>query len=572
MHKTIDTHIQDYHERLSSNGLHFIDARIKLILLITAVTLNIYFAEIRLSLILFFVGTSLAAWSRIPVRLFLFFFIIPAWSTFVVISGFTVGFGETPLFHLGPVTFYKEGFELGLSAGARVICDMSWMAAVFLTTPFNSLLNALKWFRVPAIFLDTIAMGYRYLSLLMREFNKMKWSAQTRGGFQNYGHALQSTGRILAQVLLRAYDRAIRIQESMISRGESSDSDQKNSFHGQAEGSHKSRRSFNLRCGQTGAKTGSGHGSYTNEKCPNQCNITPEYKDPASQVVKCCHVTHAAGDSAILKDINFSVQKNEVVVLCGPNGAGKTTLLKLLSGVETPTRGDIYLEGELLDKKLRNNAFRHVGFLCQDPDNQLFCTHVREDVSYGPINLNHPPDMVTQLADTAMELMEVSDLAGRPIHRLSTGQMKRVGLAGLIAMKPPLLLLDEPTASLDPASTRQFIHHLRHLNRHHGYTFIIVTHDMNLAARIAQRIIIIDDGKMVADGPARDILTDEKLLNKSRLEPPILTKMFQRLLNDPDDLKKIPITIDEALSFIEDNNFFPKDFSNNASSLNQPKR
>lgn len=545
MHKTIDTHIQDYHESRNFNGLHLIDARIKLVLLITAVTLNIYFAEIRLSLTLFLIGTSLAAWSRIPVRLFLFFFIIPAWSTFIVITGFTVGFGSTPLFYLGPVTFYREGFELGLSAGARVICDMSWMAAVFLTTPFNTLLSALKWFRVPAVFLDTIAMGYRYLSLLMREFNKMKCSAHARGGFQTYGHALQTTGRILAQVLLRAYDRAVRIQEAMISRGEASEIEQKTSFNGQAD---------------------------TNEECPNQCNITPEYKDPSSQVVTCSHLTHTAGDSAILQDISFSVQKNEVVVLCGPNGAGKTTLLKLLSGIETPDKGDIYLEGELLDKRMRANAFRHVGFLCQDPDNQLFCTHVREDVSYGPINLKYPPDTVRQLANTAMDLMEISNLADRPIHRLSTGQMKRVGLAGLIAMKPPLLLLDEPSASLDPASTRQFIHHLRHLNAHHGYTFIIVTHDMNLAARIAQRIIVLDDGKISADGPARDILTDEKLLKKSRLEPPILTKMFQRLLNDPDDHKKIPITIDEALNFFRDKSYFPIDFSNQTSPLNQLKR
>ena len=126
-----------------------------------------------------------------------------------------------------------------------------------------------------------------------------------------------------------------------------------------------------------------------------------------------------------------------------------------------------------------------------------------------------------------------------------------MGLAGLIAMKPPLLLLDEPSASLDPASTRRFIHHLRHLNTHHGYTFIIVTHDMNLAARIAQRIIILDDGKITADGNARDILTNQTLLSQSRLEPPILTRMFQEFLNDPCDHNKIPITMDEAINFLK---------------------
>ena len=122
-------------------------------------------------------------------------------------------------------------------------------------------------------------------------------------------------------------------------------------------------------------------------------------------------------------------------------------------------------------------------------------------------------------------------------------------------MKPPLLLLDEPSANLDPASTCQLIHHLSHLNKHHCYTFVIVTHDMNLAARIAQRIIILDNGKIVADGTARKILTDEKLLKKSRLEPPILTKLFQRLLSDPVDRNTIPLTIDEALSYFNEKTY-----------------
>lgn len=524
MNINIDTQIQDYHECCSSKGLHCLDPRLKLILLVIAVALNIYFAKLWLSLFLLGVGTSLAIWSRIPIRLFLIFFIIPAWSTLVVVGGFTAGFGATPLFFLGPITFYQEGFNLGMAAAARIGCDMSWMAAVFLTTPFNTLLKALKWFRVPEVFLDTIAMGYRYTSLVMQEFNTMKNSARTRGGLQSYKHTLQSTGRILAQVVLRAYDRAVRIQEAMISRGANSSS--------------------------TNFKDMENVDSVV-EECPNQCDVTPKYIDPHGPVVSCSNIAYTYGAEATLHDITFTVQKKEVVVLCGPNGAGKTTLLKLLSGNLTPTTGDIYLEGEHLDRKIRNQIFRHVGFLCQDPNDQLFCTHVREDVSYGPTNLNLPPESVEQLVNTAMELMEVSDLADRPIHRLSYGQMKRVGLAGLIAMKPPLLLLDEPSANLDPASTHQLIHHLRHLNSHHGYTFIIVTHDMNLAAQLAGRIIILDEGKIVADNNAREILTDQKLLEKSRLEPPILTKMFQRLLSHPVDRKEIPLTIDEALAFLD---------------------
>lgn len=524
MHISIDTLIQDYHECSTSKGLHSIDARLKLALLITAVAINIYFAQLWLSMSLFAAGTLLAIWSRIPPRLFFLFFIIPAWSTLVVVLGFTAGFGTTPIHSLGPITFYREGFSLGLAAAARVACDMSWMAAVFLTTPFSEILKALKWFRVPTVLLDAIAMGYRYMSLIMKEFTKMKISARTRGGFQSYRLALQSTARLLAQVVLRAYDRATRIQEAMISRG------------GYASSNSPSQVRRN--------------NASNSDYCPNQCDVTPEYRDPGAPVVRCANLTHAYGNVATLRQLSFTVPKNEVVVLCGPNGAGKTTLLKLLSGILLPTGGEIFLEGERLDRQMRKNVFRHVGYLCQDPNDQLFCTHVREDVSYGPENLNLPPKIVRQLADTAMELMEVADLADRPIHRLSYGQMKRVGLAGLIAMKPPMLLLDEPSANLDPASTQQLIHHLQHLNKHHGYTLIIVTHNMDLAARIADRIIVLDEGAIAADGTAREILTDENLLKKSRLEPPILTRMFQRLLGDPVDPTEIPLTIDEALSFL----------------------
>jgi cobalt/nickel transport system ATP-binding protein len=523
MQSSINTHIQDYHESGASKGFHCLDDRLKLVLLVTAITLNIYFAKLWLSLFLLAAGILLAVWSRIPVRLFLLFFIIPAWSTLVVVAGFTAGFGTTPLFELGPVTFYREGFNLGLAAASRVACDMSWMAAVFLTTPFNSILKALEWFRVPEVFLNTIAMGYRYTSLVMKEFSKMKSSALSRGGFQNYRYGLQSTARILAQIIIRAYDRALRIQEAMISRGGSS-------YKASSEET------------QSVARVG--------EDCPNQCDVTPEYADPQGPVVSCANLAYTYGAEAALHDIAFTVQKKEVVVLCGPNGAGKTTLLKLLSGILNPSGGDIFLEGEHLDRKMRAHIFRHVGFLCQDPNDQLFCTHVREDISYGPTNLKLPPDVIEQLVNTAMELMEVSDLAERPIHRLSYGQMKRVGLAGLIAMRPPLLLLDEPSANLDPASIHQLIHHLRHLNSHHGYTFIIVTHDMNLAAQIADRIIVLVDGQIAADGSSREVLTDEKLLKNSRLEPPTLTKMFQRLLSDPVDRNKIPLTIEEALTFL----------------------
>jgi cobalt/nickel transport system ATP-binding protein len=150
-----------------------------------------------------------------------------------------------------------------------------------------------------------------------------------------------------------------------------------------------------------------------------------------------------------------------------------------------------------------------------------------------------------------MELMEVTELVERPIHNLSYGEMRRVGLAGLIAMQPPLILLDEPAAGLDPAGTRHLASLIQHLNKHHGYTFIIVTHDINLAAQLAHRIVILDKGRIVADGPARDILVDTELLQASRLEPPILATLFRRLYANKQGTPPVPVTVDEALALLE---------------------
>jgi cobalt/nickel transport system ATP-binding protein len=240
------------------------------------------------------------------------------------------------------------------------------------------------------------------------------------------------------------------------------------------------------------------------------------------------------------------------VVLCGPNGAGKTTLLRLIAGFLRPSRGDVILCGRRLESSNRREAFRQVGLLAQDPNDQLFCPQVREDVAYGPTNLGLSAAEIERRVTTALELMEVSHLAKRLIHTLSCGEMKRVGLAGLIAMQPPLLLLDEPFANLDPASTRQLVKLINHLNRHHGYTILMVTHDLNAAARIARRLIVLKNGVIRADRPAREVLTDEDLLVSCRLEPPILTQLFNQVHTARAKDVPIPLTIEEALAWLGD--------------------
>ena len=529
------TYIQDYQEINQDTGLHSWDPRVKLILLVVAVGLNVVVAELWLSIGLFCLSLVLVILSQIPLRLFALFFLAPAWATLVVFGGFSAGFGMTPIFSLGPLTFYQEGVLQGLSAASRVACDMSWMAAVFLTTPFAKVLDALKWFKIPLVLINVIATAYRYAFLLFDEFIKMRDAARSKGGFRNYRLALRSTAMILTQVILRAYDRANRIQESMTARGES--------------GRMEMRREI-----PPSSKIES-------VSCPNKCDITPKLIDPDAPVLCCEGVSYLFDDERTLHNISLSVEKGELVVLCGPNGAGKTTLLKLFSGILPTHEGKISLCGNLLDRKSRFNAFQYVGMMAQDPNDQLFCTHVREDIAYGPTNLGLPKEEVDRLVETAMSLMEVSHLAKRPIHRLSYGEMKRVGLAGLIAMQPPLLLLDEPSASLDPATTKHLVKLIKHLNHHHGYTLVIVTHDINLASQLAKRIIILNDGEIAADGTAKRILTDDNLLKSARLEPPMLTVLFKELLDmdNAENNHQIPLTTAEALELL-------KSYQNNVSS------
>ena len=503
-----------------SRGLRSWDARVKLPLLVSAVGLNVVVAQLWLSLALFLLGLALAVWSRVRWRWFALFFLAPAWATLAVFAGFSVGFGQTPVWDPGPFTVYREGMLQGASAAARVACDMSWMALVFLTTPFPRVLAALRWYRVPGILLDTLALAYRYIFLVAEEFNRMRMAALSRGGFEGYWRSFKILGMILARIILRAYDRSKAIQAAMTGRGDEGRSDFQTQINPDLEG------------------------------CPNRCDISPERVPESVPVLSCTGVAFTRGGIRALEDVSLDVAKGELLFLCGPNGAGKTTLLNLVAGLLMPEKGEIHLSGDKLDRKTRKEAFRRVGLLAQDPNDQLFCTHVREDVAFGAVNRGLSPVETQRLVDKAMELMEVAHIAERPIHHLSYGEMRRVGLAGIIAMQPPLILLDEPAAGLDPAATSHLTSLIEHLNHHHGYTFIIVTHDVNLAARLAQRIVILDKGRIVADGPARDILIDTELLEASRLEPPILAKLFRRWFGGGKGNHPIPVTVDEALAIL----------------------
>lgn len=218
-----------------------------------------------------------------------------------------------------------------------------------------------------------------------------------------------------------------------------------------------------------------------------------------------------------LRDITFRIRHGESVAIVGANGAGKSTLLLHLNGYLSPTAGEVRIGDFQLTAKTLTDVRRTVGMVFQDPDDQLFMSTVFDDVAFGPLNLGYTPDEVRRRTTEALETVGVTHLRKRPPHRLSTGQKRRVAIASVLSMSPDILVMDEPTAGLDPRSRRQLIALLQTFK----HTKIIATHDLDLVVDLCERTIVIHEGRILADGPSLEIFNDEKLLAESCLERPL---------------------------------------------------
>lgn len=217
-----------------------------------------------------------------------------------------------------------------------------------------------------------------------------------------------------------------------------------------------------------------------------------------------------------LQDIELHIHPGERVALLGPNGAGKTTLILHMNGIHMPQRGSIAVSGLVLTSDNVMEIRRRVGLVFQDPDDQLFMPTVQDDVEFGPRNLGFEGEELAKKVRVALETMDVADLNTRPPNHLSFGQKRRVAIAGVLAMEPEILVLDEPTSNLDPASRRELANALKRLKT----TQLVVTHDLPFAYEMCERTIIMDEGQIITSGPTREILSDIDLLSRHRLELP----------------------------------------------------
>jgi cobalt/nickel transport system ATP-binding protein len=214
--------------------------------------------------------------------------------------------------------------------------------------------------------------------------------------------------------------------------------------------------------------------------------------------------------------VNLEIAKGERVALLGPNGAGKTTLVLHLNGLLSGGEGIVEVAGLPVEKQNFAEIRRRVGVVFQDPDDQLFMPTVRDDVAFGPANMGLSGSDLDARVDEALAQVAMSEYADRPPHHLSFGQRRRVAVATVLAMHPEILVLDEPSSNLDPASRRELADILRSLD----ITLFMVTHDLPYALELCPRSVVLAEGVVVADGPTRDILLNDPLMRANRLELP----------------------------------------------------
>jgi cobalt transport protein ATP-binding subunit len=229
------------------------------------------------------------------------------------------------------------------------------------------------------------------------------------------------------------------------------------------------------------------------------------------------HLHHVYPDGTeALRGIHLTVEPGERVALVGPNGAGKSTLLLHVNGILEATHGSVRVDGVTVGRSSVRQVRAKVGVVFQDPDDQLFSPTVREDVAFGPIHMGLPESSIHDRVERALAAVGMSGSERRLPHHLSIGERKRISVATVLSMDPTVLVFDEPTAGLDPRGRREFITVMA--DRHE--TLLVASHDMALVADVCARLIVIDAGEVVADGPASDILGDGALLAAHGLEKP----------------------------------------------------
>ncbi|MFA5365270.1 MAG: ATP-binding cassette domain-containing protein [Candidatus Bathyarchaeia archaeon] len=264
--------------------------------------------------------------------------------------------------------------------------------------------------------------------------------------------------------------------------------------------------------------------------------------------------TYPMADKPTIQNMDLEITQGEFVGLIGGTGSGKTTLLRLLNGLIPHYFGGA-LEGHILVDGMNTKDYpigklaASVGFVFQEADSQLFFQTVEDDIAFGPENLCVPPDEIVRRVDETLHRAGLTELRFKSPSNLSEGQKQLVAIASVLAMKPKILLLDEPTSNLDSESSERVIGFVKELNQN-GITVVLATHDIDTIAECASRIVLVDDGKILANGKPADVFSDFGLFERLGLSLPQVTQLAQKLCIDGVDLGAVPVTVSEVFELV----------------------
>jgi cobalt ECF transporter T component CbiQ len=448
-------------------------------------------------------------WAGVSLRIIVkrLLLIIPFGLGAVVLLPFHTA-GEAVFTLLGQ-TASAEGIRQAELILLKIVCANLLITYLSATTPQFLLIKSLRAVGIPDVLIEIISLMLRYFYLLKAEAQSMVKAQRSRGlvldGWLWSRRTYKRFGELLGVLFLRSQGRSERIYRSIMARG---------GFAGHDDASERGRLGMLERGDMEAA-------------------------------IEVLGVSYRYGAIEALHNVSFRIQQGDKVALMGPNGAGKSTLISLLSGLEQPSEGSVRLLGESLAEGGVKRLRSRLGVVFQDPDDQIFSTTVEEDVAFGPGNMGLTDEQIRQRVEKALGAVHMLEYRHRSPFELSYGQKRRVAIAGVLAMEPDIIVLDEPMAFLDPKS-RDDLQGLLEALHETGITLIVATHDVDFAAEWAQRVLLLKDGGLLAEGTT-DLLFDDSLLSKADLHLPRLARPF-RVLQGTGGLK--PKTVLEAAQHI----------------------
>ena len=266
------------------------------------------------------------------------------------------------------------------------------------------------------------------------------------------------------------------------------------------------------------------------------------------EIIRLDGVGYTYGDGhQALADISFGINRGERVAFLGPNGAGKSTLFQLLNGLLTATKGAVTVKGMAVRKENLREIRTAVGMVFQDPDDQLFSSTVRQEIAYGLRNMGVKGQALEDAAAWALDVVGLRGYEDKTPHNLSGGEKKKVALASVLAMKPEVLVLDEPTASLDPMGASRLIALLRAINRDFGITLILATHDVDIVPLVAERVHLLSEGRIEMSGTAQEVFANREVMRQHAMRLPRVAHLAELLIRDGLlTAADLPLTIGQA--------------------------